>query len=49
VDDSVGGNAHATRLEALAGARLAEELAEAIRSERARPTVMADLAKEGVT
>ena len=37
------------RLEALAGARLAEELAEAIRSERARPNVTADLAVEAVT
>ena len=37
------------RLEALAGARLAEELAEAIRSERARPPVTADLAMERVT
>ena len=37
------------RLEALAGVCLAEELAEAIRSERARPTVTADLAKERVT
>jgi hypothetical protein len=37
------------RLEALAGTRLAEELAEAIRSERARPSVTADLAVERVT
>ena len=37
------------RLEAQAGARLAEELAEAIRSERARPRVTADLAMEPVT
>ena len=37
------------RLEALAGVRLAEELAEAIRSERTRPTVTADRAMERVT
>lgn len=37
------------RLEMLAGARLAEEVAEAIRSERARSIVTADLAREGVT
>ena len=37
------------RLETQAGARLAEELAEAIWSERARPGVTADLAKERVT
>lgn len=38
-----------SRLEALAGARLAEELAEAIQGERTRPTVPADLAMERVT
>lgn len=37
------------RLEALAGVRLAEELAEAIWSEQARPHVTADLALEAVT
>ena len=37
------------RLEELAGARLAEELAEAIQCERARPTVTADLPVEVVT
>lgn len=36
-------------LEELAGARLAEEMAEAIQSERARPIVSPDLAKEPVT
>ena len=36
------------RLEVLAGARLAEELAEAIRSERARPPVVADLVMDHV-
>ena len=36
------------RLETLAGARLAEELAEAIRSERARPPVAADLVMDRV-
>jgi hypothetical protein len=48
-DDSVNSSTHATLLEALAGARMAEELAEAIRSERAQAIVMADLAVETVT
>ena len=47
-DDSVNSSTHATLLEALAGARMAEELAEAIRSERARPPVTAGLPKERV-